>query len=114
MLGGRVRGVTQTAVGESTVRALEPLRLDVAFLGANGVTATHGCTTPDEAEASVKRAMLRAAQRVVVLADSSKLGREHLVRFASAGEVDVLVTDSDADPDAVSALQDAGIDVVVA
>jgi DeoR family fructose operon transcriptional repressor len=114
VLGGRVRGVTQTAVGESTVRALEPLRVDVAFLGANGITARHGFSTPDEMEAATKRAMARAAQRTVVLADSSKLGREHLVRFAAVEDVDVLVTDGEADTETVAALQDAGIEVVVA
>ncbi len=46
--------------------------------------------------------MVKAAQRVVVLADSSKLGREHLVRFAAVDDVDVLVTDDEADPDVVS------------
>jgi DeoR family fructose operon transcriptional repressor len=114
LLGGRVRGLTQCAVGETTVRALDELRVDVAFLGANGITPDHGFTTPDEAEASVKRAMVRAGQRVVVLADSGKLGREHLVRFAAPEEVDVLVTDSDADPAIVAALEAAGIEVVLA
>ena len=114
VLGGRVRGITQTAVGESTVRALEHLRVDVAFLGANGITARHGFSTPDETEAATKQAMARAAQRTVVLADSSKLGREHLVRFAAVDDIDVLVTDSDADPGAVTDLQAAGIDVVLA
>jgi DeoR family fructose operon transcriptional repressor len=114
VLGGRVRCVTQTAVGESTVRALEHLRLDVAFLGANGITARHGFSTPDETEAATKQAMARAAQRVVVLGDSSKLGREHLVRFAAVDDVDVLVTDSDADAETLEALRSAGIEVVVA
>jgi DeoR family fructose operon transcriptional repressor len=114
LLGGRVRGITQCAVGETAVRALADLRVDVAFLGANGITAGHGFTTPDEAEASVKRAMVRAGQRVVVLADSSKLAREHLVRFAAPEEVDVLVTDPGADPGAVAALEQAGVEVVVA
>jgi DeoR family fructose operon transcriptional repressor len=114
VLGGRVRGVTQTAVGESTVRALEHLRMDVAFLGTNGITARHGFSTPDETEAATKQAMARAAQRTVVLADSSKLGREHLVRFAPVDDVDVLVTDSDADPGTVAALRTAGVEVVVA
>jgi DeoR family fructose operon transcriptional repressor len=114
LLGGRVRGLTQCAVGETTVRSLAELRVDVAFLGANGITAAHGFTTPDEAEASVKRAMVRAGQRVVVLADSSKLGREHLVRFAAPDEVDVLVTDSGADPAAVADLEAAGMEVILA
>ncbi len=114
VLGGRVRGITQTAVGDSTVRAMEDLRVDVAFLGTNGISAGHGFSTPDEAEAATKRAMVRAAQRVIVLADSSKLGREHLVRFAGLDDVDVLVTDGDADPAVVAELETMGIEVLTA
>jgi DeoR family fructose operon transcriptional repressor len=114
VLGGRVRGVTQTAVGETTVRALADLRVDVVFLGANGISAGHGFSTPDEREAAVKRAMVLAGQRVVVLADSTKLGREHLVRFAAVPDVDVLVTDEDADLDVVAHLEENGVEVVVA
>jgi DeoR family fructose operon transcriptional repressor len=114
LLGGRVRGVTQCAVGESAVQELADLRVDVAFLGTNGITADHGFTTPDAAEAAVKRAMVRAGQRVVVLADSTKLNRETLVRFAAPGDVDVLVTDADADPETLAALETAGMEVVVA
>ena len=114
VLGGRVRGITQTAVGESTVAALADLRADVVFLGANGVTGSHGFSTPDETEAASKRAMVRAAQRVVVLADSSKLGREHLVRFAGVEDVDVLVTDDEADPDVVAEIESHGIEVLTA
>jgi DeoR family fructose operon transcriptional repressor len=58
--------------------------------------------------------MIRAGRKVVVLADSSKLGREHLVRFATPADVDVLVTDAEADPASVAQLEDAGIEVVVA
>lgn len=114
VLGGRVRGVTQTAVGDATVRAMQDLRVDVVFLGTNGVSPLHGFSTPDEAEAATKRAMVRAAQRVIVLADSTKLGREHLVRFAAVEDVDVLVTDGEADPGLVAELETMGIEVLVA
>jgi len=114
VLGGRVRGITQTAVGDSTIRALADLRVDVVFLGTNGMSSGHGFSTPDEAEAATKRAMVRAAQRTVVLADSSKLGREHLVRFAAIEDVDVLVTDAEADPAQIAQLEESGIEVVIA
>jgi DeoR family transcriptional regulator, fructose operon transcriptional repressor len=114
VLGGRVRGITQTAVGDATVRAMQDLRVDVVFLGTNGISPVHGFSTPDEAEAATKRAMVRAAQRVIVLADSSKLGREHLVRFAAVEDVDVLVTDDDADSGVVAELETMGIEVLVA
>jgi DeoR family transcriptional regulator, fructose operon transcriptional repressor len=114
LLGGRVRGITQTAVGESTVRALADLRADVVFLGTNGISSGHGFSTPDAAEAAVKQAMARAGQRVVVLGDSSKIGREHLVRFATVEDVDVLVTDDEADPAVVAELEFSGIEVLIA
>ena len=114
VLGGRVRGITQTAVGDATVRALRDLRLDVVFLGTNGISPSHGFSTPDEAEAATKRAMVRAGQRVIVLADSSKLGREHLMRFAAVEDVDVLVTDDGADPGVVAELEMTGIEVLIA
>jgi DeoR family fructose operon transcriptional repressor len=114
VLGGRVRGITQTAVGESTVAALRDLRADVVFLGTNGISVGHGFSTPDETDAAVKRAMARAGQRVVVLSDSSKIGREHLVRFATVEDVDVLVTDDEADPAVIAELESSGIEVLVA
>jgi DeoR family fructose operon transcriptional repressor len=51
---------------------------------------------------------------VIVLADSSKLDREHLVRFAGLDDVDVLVTDTEADPGIVAELEKADIEVVLA
>jgi DeoR family transcriptional regulator, fructose operon transcriptional repressor len=114
VLGGRVRGITQAAVGSPALATLADLRVDVTFLGANGVSPDHGFTTPDDAEAAMKRAMARAGQKVVVLADSSKLGHEHLIRFAAPSDVDVLVTDSDAAPSDIARLEDAGVEVVVA
>jgi DeoR family fructose operon transcriptional repressor len=114
LLPGRVRRTTQAAVGADTVEVLSHLRVDVAFLGTNGVTAEHGLTTPDPDEAAVKRALIASGRRVVALADASKFGVETAVRFAAPGEIDVLVTDSDVSPTYRRALAKAGIEVVVA
>lgn len=114
LLPGRVRHTTQAAVGEDTVAALSLLRTDVAFVGTNGIDADHGLTTPDHSEAAAKRAMVRAGRRVVVLADSSKVGQDHTVRFADLADVDVLVTDDGIDEVSVKALADRGVEVVVA
>src|ERR1700758_4239770 len=97
LLGGRVRGLTQAAVGEPALRLLDTLRVDVAFIGTNAVSVAHGLSTPDSDEAAVKRAMVQAANYVVVLADSSKIGREDLISFAPIDRVDVLITDSEVD-----------------
>jgi DeoR family fructose operon transcriptional repressor len=113
LLPGRVRRTTHAAVGEDTVEALGRLRADVAFVGSNGMSVDHGLSTPDHGEAAAKRAIVASAHRVVVLMDSSKIGQEHTVRFASLGEVDVVVTDSDVDPEDLTALG-RHVEVVVA
>ncbi|BCW57006.1 DeoR family fructose operon transcriptional repressor [Paenarthrobacter nicotinovorans] len=114
ILGGRVRGLTQAAVGQSTVEAAYKLRPDIAFVGANGIHATFGLSTPDPEEAAVKAAFVTSARRVVALADSSKLDSETLVQFATLKDVDTLITDSQPSPELAAALADAGVDVVIA
>lgn len=114
MIGGRMRGVTEATVGEVAVNTLAQLRCDVAFLGSDGLTLRHGLSTPDSAEASVKRAMVRASQRAVALVDSSKVGRELLHRFADLEDIDVLVTDDGMDPELIRQIEAAGTTVVTA
>ncbi|MGW4632496.1 DeoR/GlpR family DNA-binding transcription regulator [Nocardia sp. NPDC004415] len=114
LLGGRVRGVTQAAVGAETLRLLGELRVDVALLGTNALTLRHGLSTPDPEEAAVKRAMIAAADRVVVVADADKIGREDFVRFGTVGDIDVLVTDSGIPAGTHAELVAAGIQVVIA
>lgn len=92
-IGGRVRGLTAAAVGADTVDAVARLRPDIALIGTNGLCAEFGLSTPDPDEAAVKRAIVSAAQRVIVLCDASKFGQQLLVAFAGLSDVDVIVTD---------------------
>ncbi|HQR26717.1 MAG TPA: DeoR/GlpR family DNA-binding transcription regulator [Nocardioides sp.] len=113
LLPGRVRHTTQAAVGVETVAALGRVRAEVAFLGTNGISLDHGLSTPDHAEAATKSAIVACAQKVVVLADSSKLGQERTVRFADLTDIDVLVTDEGA-ADQIESFRSAGVEVVTA
>jgi DeoR family fructose operon transcriptional repressor len=111
-VGGRVRGRTLAQVDPWALRNLADLHADVAFLATNGVSIERGLTTPDLAEAEVKRAMAGAAARVVLLTDSSKVGQVHFARFADVDQVDVLITDEGLDDAAAAEFQDAGLEVV--
>ncbi len=114
LIGGRVRGLTQAVVGDTALRMLDTLRVDVAFIGTNGISIGHGLSTPDTEEAAVKRAMVKAANFVVVAADSSKIGREEFVSFAPVADVDVLVTDSEITAADRDGLLEQGVEVVCA
>ncbi len=114
VVGGRIRTTTGAAVGDWAIDALADLTVDVAFLGTNGLSVRRGLTTPDQAEAAVKRAMVAAARTSIVLADSSKAGDDHLHRFAHLEEIDVLITDTDLDDEIADQFQAAGLQVVTA
>ena len=114
IVGGRVRGLTSAVVGARATEQLSGLRPDIAFIGANGIHAAFGLSTPDPVEAATKTAMVRASRQVVVLADASKLGVETLVRFATLEEIDTLVTTSEPAADLANALAAAGVQVVLA
>lgn len=114
LLGGRVRATTMATVGPQALAALAAVRVDVAFIGTNCLSIPFGLTTPDQDEAAVKTAMVKAGRRVVVLADSRKFGQETLVRFARLDELDAVVTDDGIDPDDARALEALDIEVVVA
>jgi DeoR family fructose operon transcriptional repressor len=114
LLGGRVRGITQAVVGEQAVRVLDTLRVDMAFVGTNGISVRHGLSTPDNEEAAVKRAMVSCANYVVAVADSSKVGREDFVSFAPLASVDTLITDSEIAEADRSQLTEHGVEVVIA
>jgi DeoR family fructose operon transcriptional repressor len=113
-IGGRVRGRTLAMVDAWALNALDGTYVDVAFVGTNGVSIERGLTTPDVAEAAVKTAMLRAARRVVVVADHTKVGNDCFARFGSLEDIDTFITDDGLDVTVAGDLQAAGPRVVLA
>ena len=91
---------------------LGQITLDVAVLGVVAFDVTHGAAAHDEAEAAVNRLLCERAERVVVAADSSKLGRRAFARICAAEAVDTLVTDSAADEAVVRRFEEAGLTVL--
>jgi DeoR family transcriptional regulator of aga operon len=93
---------------------LEQVTLDVAILGVDGIDSTTGATAHHEGEASINRLMGRQARRVIVVADSSKVGRRTFARICGLDEIGVLVTDAGIAPGEATLLEHAGVDVVTA
>lgn len=114
ILGGKVRRLTGAVVGEDAITTLKNRQVDVAFIGTNGLHATFGLSTPDTAEAAVKSALIDSARQVVLLADSSKLGKRTLVSFAALDRMSVLITNSPPPPPLAAALDDANVTVMIA
>ncbi|HLU74805.1 MAG TPA: DeoR/GlpR family DNA-binding transcription regulator [Nonomuraea sp.] len=112
MIGGRVRGRTLATVDDWALQPLAHLHVDVAFMATNGCSVEKGLTTPDPAEAAIKRAMVRAAERSVLLADHTKFTNTYLASFAELSEIDVVITDTGLDDALAAELSAAGPQVV--
>jgi DeoR family fructose operon transcriptional repressor len=112
LIGGRLRGKTLATVDDWALRPLADMYVDVAFIGTNGMSVERGLTTPDPAEAAVKRAMINAARRTVVLADHTKIGHDYLARFGTLAQLDLLITDTGVDNELVADVEATGLRVV--
>ena len=111
LIGGIARS-SYELVGPAAEAMLANYHLDIAFIGVDGLTPEEGCTTYDEMEAQTDLAFLRRADRSVVIADSSKLGRVTFARISLLSGVTDVVTDRGARPDQLEALQRAGVQVL--
>jgi DeoR/GlpR family transcriptional regulator of sugar metabolism len=109
--GGEVRPGELSFTGSLTEQSFAQLRFDTFVMGPCGLDVMAGVTTHFLAEAAVKRAAAKAAQRVIAVADSSKIGRVAFGHVVDLDDIDVVITDCEADLAAVDGLRAAGIDV---
>jgi DeoR/GlpR family transcriptional regulator of sugar metabolism len=112
VIGGLVRRNYRSLVGLLAEEALRQLSADVAFLGASGIREDLSLMDTTMVEVPIKRGMIAAARRSVVLVDAAKFGTHGSMRICGADELDVLVTDAPADQPAVAALVRAGVEVL--
>src|SRR6185503_11956058 len=111
--GGVARAESYELVGPLAEAALAGLYLDIVLVGVDGITVDEGFTTHHEVEAHTNHALIDRARRVVVVADSSKLGQVAFARICGVDDVDELITDSDAAPADVEAVRAAGLEITL-
>jgi DeoR family transcriptional regulator of aga operon len=112
--GGIVRDQSFELFGSMATKLLEDRRFDLCFFSVDAINAQFGPTSRDEGEAVMGREMANCADRVIVIADGSKVGRHAFTRIVPLGQVDVLVTDRSAPEQAVRDIRAAGCDVICA
>lgn len=111
MTGGVIRPTSFELVGTLAEGALNAINVAMTVIGADGITAANGLTTFDDTEARANRSMVTHAGRVVVVADSTKLGEVRLARVAELSEITDLVTDDAADPEEIAKIERLGVRV---
>lgn len=91
LLGGEAKIETHAVVGNTAMKQLQEMNLSVSFIGANGLTTEGQFTTPDPAEAGIKKTAIEQAKEAFVLMDSSKIGAANFASFAHINEA-ILIT----------------------
>lgn len=112
--GGVPRRLSYELIGPVVGETLRGFSLDTAILGVDGLSAAFGATTVHEGEAEASRAIASVARRVIVVADSTKIGRSTFARIFPLDVVDALVTDLPVADDIAASFAEHGVEVVVA
>lgn len=112
-LGGTIRKHFHCTVGPAGNRMLAELTVDKAFMATNGISVLKGATTPDVNHAEIKKAMIASADKVIVLCDGSKIGKNSFAQFAVAPQIDMMITDS-IEENLKKEFEMAGMDIVMA
>ncbi len=113
ILGGQVRVPEFSVIGPQAIKSLESHFLDRVFIGVSGMDA-FGLYDYSPEDTEVKRAFISNAGSVVVLCDSSKFGRRALSRIVPLDRINMLVTDAAPPADLAGALEQSGVQVIIA
>jgi DeoR family transcriptional regulator, fructose operon transcriptional repressor len=95
-------------------RALSEIRVDKAVLGVSAIDPQYGISTASQAEAQIKKMILKSARVSIALADHSKFGNQGFAYVGPTTDIDILVTDSATDPKYLRPLREAGVELILA
>ena len=113
-IGGNVRHSSLSVVGQYSEMILRSCSFSKLFLGVDGIDLEFGISTTDMREAELNREMIHTSQKTIVLADSSKFGRRGFARICGMDDVDMIITDAHVSPTIAAAIEELGIDLVIA
>lgn len=113
-LGGDVRKSSNSVIGSIAEYTLNDYSCNKVFLGVDGIDMDFGITTTNALEAQLNKAMIKASEKVIVLADSSKIGKRSFGKIAEIQDMDILVTDSGLKRKDQKALENMGVEIVIA
>jgi DeoR family deoxyribose operon repressor len=114
LLGGYYHRDSNIFHSDECRNLLRTIRADKAFISAAGVDVKLGLTTFFYFEADIKKALLQAAQRVILVADSSKFGKVSTTHFGELSQVHTVITDSGVSVEQRELLQNLGIELLIA
>lgn len=111
--GGVIRASTRAMVGQLSEAAYKNFKVDKAFIGANGIAIKEGITTPNFVEAQTKKAMINAANKIIVVSDNSKFDNVCLSVICPIEEITAIITNGDLPEKVVNDYKKLGIEILL-
>lgn len=112
-LGGITRSSSISVVGSFAEQMLQHFNCSKLYVGVDGIDLECGLTTTNMMEATLNNVMINVAQKVIVLADSSKFGRRGFSKICDLEAVDMIITDSNIQPHFLELIRERGVEVTV-
>jgi len=113
LTGGVLRGESHSLVGHVAEQVLGEMYADKLFLPIAGITASEGAANLDMFTISIKRVMISVVKEVIVVADSSKIGKRNLIPLTPLSTINKIITDDNAPPKEIEVFRRKGIEVIV-
>ena len=111
MTGGQLSNGNLSLSGVNALSFLDHINIDVAFMASSGFTFNNGFTCGNYDECQLKKRVIKKAAKVIMLMDSSKLGRNMPFTFADLADVDILVTDKNVSDEDLKRIRSSGVSV---
>ena len=112
-LGGYIRHSSASVIGSYAAQILENVSCSKLFLGVDGIDFDYGLSTTSLEEAQLNKKMLASAQKVIVLADSTKFGKKSFAKICEVNDINEIITDSGISSSNKNKLEERGIKVTV-
>ncbi|MGB8675101.1 MAG: DeoR/GlpR family DNA-binding transcription regulator [Candidatus Acidiferrales bacterium] len=112
--GGELQKDAFYLSGAWAQHALSEIRVDKAIMGVSAIDPAYGVSTATQAEAQIKRMILKAARECIAVADHSKFGGHGFAYVGPVSDFDIFITDSGTEAKHLSALREAGLELIVA
>ena len=114
MIGGYVTGHLAATMGDVAIQNMSKFHVDKAFIGVHSINFNVGLTSIATPQMEVKKAIMKAAEKVYVLADSSKFGGGYLSVICPTNEVDKIITDDGVSKEDIQKAKELDIPLVIA
>lgn len=111
-IGGKLHKSAQVTVGLDVVSSISELRADLCFMGTGGIDALNGMTEPDWEVSHIKKCMIAASEKVVVLCAENKINEVKRYSVAPIHKIDTIVTDIDADDSIFDDYKEKGVKIL--